>query len=63
MTINIIKKNRPKLKLFKKIEYIKIINVAIREDSDEYFDMNAIIIQLIRKINPRLVENTKRIPK
>ena len=53
MIIKIIKKNRLILKLFKVMEYNKIITDEISDDKEEYFEMYKIIIQLIIKISPR----------
>ena len=61
--IKIIKKKRLILKLFKIIEYKKIINVDMSEDKDEYFDRYKTIIQLMTKINPKEIEKAKRIPR
>ena len=51
------------LKLSKKIEYIKIINVESIDDKDEYFEKKRIITQVIAKIRVRLVEIAKRTPR
>ena len=51
------------LKLSKKNEYIKIINVESIDDKDEYFEKKRIITQQITKIRPRLVEKAKRTPR
>jgi hypothetical protein len=61
--IKIIKKKRLILKLFKIIEYKKIINVDMSEDKDEYFDRYKTIIQLMTKINPKEIEKAKRTPR
>jgi len=53
MIIKIIKKNKVILKLFKSIEYNKMISVETSEDIDAYFEIYKVITQLIIKIKPR----------
>ena len=54
--IKTIKKKRLILKLSKVIEYKKITNDESIDERDEYFEKNKIILQVIKKINPKLTE-------
>ena len=51
------------LKLFKLMEYNKIITEAINEEREEIFEMYKTTIQLITKINPRFNEIAKSTPR
>jgi len=58
-----IKKKRLILKLSKVVEYKKITNDESIDERDEYFERNKTILQVIKKINPKLTEKAKRIPR
>ena len=51
-----IKKKRLILKLSKVVEYKKITNDESIDERDEYFERNKTILQVIKKINPKLTE-------